>query len=302
MEVELQQPDAGQLKIDRPAPIVDHGALFEFGNALSRGLTLSGKLDAARLEHHAAGAIGDTAGGLAVQTALGTAGRTGQMAGAALTAASTGLKMRDIWLVGSGRASPETIRHIIPHAVMAWEALRGPINLPSQDFRVTFRGTYQEPGMRMQTSGYVTGTRTFSSRAPRALAAFGWHPYTDSMVQTYRSYAETRTVMNGRDWQLHLNSLQGVRGLSPTSTSNFMLWQSYTKLTPAGTYTPMGPMRISRIAPSSTIGTMPHWTTTPPSTWQQMPTYTPPPPTYTPPMRTYTPPPPIPPPPPIHRW
>lgn len=226
--------------------------LLHVGKALSRGSTLCAshlgadlnQVDAVQLQNHAAGKVRDTAGNLALRTALSGAGRAGAKLGGVLTVAGVAKDMWDVYQVGSGKASPESIRHIVPHVVMAWDALKGPRNLPRMDFHTNIDLRHLEPGFSIRTTGYIKGTRFFSSTAPPEISAFGWDPMTDSITTIVRTHMETHTKINGRDWNRHIREMNGLPHSSP---SNVLVRTVYSK------YADSDICRSSRVHYSSPI-------------------------------------------------
>ena len=228
-----------------------------------KSLTPETRSTKSQMEHHQRKVV-ESGGLLASGTAISAAGKTGVGLSSALMILKAGKDLRDIYQVGKGRASPEQIRHIIPHVVMAWDKMKGPMNLPKVDFFTRVEGQFLEPGNSIKVQGNIKGTRTFSSTSPRFLSLFGWDPMTDSITTTVDSYMKTTTNFSGKDWNIYAKN---ITGLSPTSTANELTWTVYTKYHDSDIYRSTGVHYRSPIVPSNTTGT--GWNTFPSNNWNQ---------------------------------
>ncbi len=181
--------------------------LLKLGRALSNGATLvqtlqstqppsaplsaksasvvdTTKINVPALREQAVHEAGEHLGEQAITASVSEfAPRAGARAGAAYTLYSFNQRMYDAWRVGTGRADPTVLRSSVPHAVMAWEAIRGPENLPTQVFSRQVTSQYADGAWSSTLYRTQITRQTFSSTAPGLIKSYGYDPYTDRLVR-----------------------------------------------------------------------------------------------------------------------
>lgn len=168
--------------------------LFRTGRTLSAGATLTNplqidtsKIDVPSLHKHTVKKIGEYGVGIAadaIKPGAGTLIRTGK----------AGFSLWNAWRVGTGRAGPDVLRSTIPHVVQAWDAFKGPMNLPTQTFSIWFNRVYVDGAGWMHIHGTQRFRQEFSTTAPGIIGNYGFDPYTDTIVrQTIRHTIQHET-------------------------------------------------------------------------------------------------------------
>jgi hypothetical protein len=147
----------------------------DFGNQL-----------AGDLNRQAIQQVGETTLGLLIQN-------TGELGANLVTAYEAGRFAWDlhrISQVGLGRASPESIRWIVPHLVEPWQQLAGPANRPSQSEQISQHLFFSDGAWNTKVDSFSTINTTYSSSAPGLIGNWGFDPTTDrfSKQTTTQSY------------------------------------------------------------------------------------------------------------------
>jgi hypothetical protein len=194
-------------------------------------------------------------------------------AGTAFTLRSLYNDASAIYRVGAGKADPTALMNIVPHAVYAWEATRGPMNLPTQTFTRDLHTTWYD-GSRIDLT--ISTRVDFSSTKMAPFSTWGYDPQTDSISRT-TSFSLTQRSFTGTSFAT-LPRVYSLPSMSTFSPSTLALARTYTATTMSTYHMPSissyTPPRIQTYTPITIPRT---YTYTPLPTISPIQRYTPPP-------------------------
>lgn len=142
--------------------------------------------------------------------------KAGAIVGGAQMLLEFGGKMWDAYKVGTGRADPHILQSSIPHVVMAWDAIKGPENLPTLNFTPVISSD-DDGAWKIKTQGYQISQQNFFTTAPGHIGKFGFDPYTDSIPRQTTTHTFTQTEFNGSQFnKTYQNLIPQTPIISPT--------------------------------------------------------------------------------------
>jgi|GEM_PF-2715860 len=199
-------------KLDKK-DLVSAGRTLSFGGIFTNDLSVdTTKINQGELQNKAISSTGKKIIGL--ELGLSSIPYV-RRAGTAITVVEAGKAMWDAWRVGTGRAEPNVLRSTIPHVIQAWDAMKGPQNLPTQSFSTQINRNYNDGALKMQTQVNQTFRQDFSTTAPGKIGNYGYDPYTDKIIRQTKTYSTQTTSFNGNQFN---KMYQSQRSAMPTYT------------------------------------------------------------------------------------
>ena len=219
------------------------GRALSFGTTLTGGLKHQGHLkpimaskqleigadisqiNTPALAHHTNETIKSTWKGIVV-------GALHPLAGPALSAAYISTSFFKIYQVGIGEIEPDALRFIVPHTVMAWDALKGPQNLPFQKINTSSYMYQNNAFQKIETFQIHNIQKSFSTTAPGITGKFGYDPSSDRINHQSTIYSSQHKTFSGQQfnqtYRNHFNSWSQTPIYIQPQMPSFKILQPYS--------------------------------------------------------------------------
>lgn len=153
------------------------------------------RINPAELNQHAIGEMGNLIAGQVRDFALDTL--TGSPVASTLVGPGLTIYNFTTSLRQAQQEGPSALRGTIPHAVMAWESMRGPENFPTVITSRIGSSSHDDGSLRIHNQTNQTIRQDFNTTAPGALGRWGFDPSTDSISRHTTTHTTHNEAFDG---------------------------------------------------------------------------------------------------------